>query len=131
MNNKENKKLMIKVNENSFFYKIKRIFKNLFNKKTKGIEDNGFEIERQIVSENNTRNSFIENIKDMSENEETKLMNLQKQFENGQIIEEQLSVQQRFSLSELYDKQIADLRKSNELRKKRLLEYKMKTQMNS
>ncbi len=131
MNNKENKKLMIKVNENSFFYKIKRIFKNLFNKKTKGIEDNGFEIERQIVSENNTRNSFIENIKDMSENEETKLMNLQKQFENGQIIEEQLSEQQRFSLSELYDKQIADLRKSNELRKKRLLEYKMKTQMNS
>lgn len=131
MNNKENKKLMIKVNENSFFYKIKRIFKNLFNKKTKGIEDNGFEIERQVVSENNTRNSFIENIKDMSENEETKLMNLQKQFENGQIIEEQLSEQQRFSLSELYDKQIADLRKSNELRKKRLLEYKMKTQMNS
>ena len=131
MNNKENKKLMIKVNENSFFYKIKRIFKNLFNKKTKGIEDNEFEIERQVVSENNTRNSFMENIKDMAENEETKLMNLQKQFENGQIIEEQLSEQQRFSLSELYDKQIADLRKSNELRKKRLLEYKMKTQMNS
>ena len=131
MNNKENKKLMIKVNENSFFYKIKIIFKNLFNKKTKGIEDNEFEIERQVVSENNTRNSFMENIKDMAENEETKLMNLQKQFENGQIIEEQLSEQQRFSLSELYDKQIADLRKSNELRKKRLLEYKMKTQMNS
>ena len=62
------------------------------------------------------------------ENEETKLLKLQKQYRTGEIKEEELTEEQIYSLGALYDKQIAELRKSNEVRKQRLLEYRRKFQ---
>ena len=78
--------------------------------------------------ENETKKSaFIESIKNI-EDEETKLLKLQKQYRSGEIKEEELTQEQVNSLCALYDKQIANLKKSNEIRKQKLLEYRRKLQ---
>ena len=127
---KENtqEKSLVQVNENSIFYKIKQFFRNLFHKNT--------EFESNVVVEENISNnienetkksSFIESIKNI-EDEETKLLKLQKQYRSGEIKEEELTQEQVNSLCALYDKQIANLKKSNEIRKQKLLEYRRKLQ---
>ena len=127
---KENtqEKSLIQVNENSIFYKIKSFFKNLFKKNNNTI-DNYSVIEEKDRSEkiSNKKDSFLENIKNI-ENEETKLLKIQKQYRSGEIKEEELTEEQVKSLCELYDKKIANLRKSNEIRKQKLLEYRKKLQ---
>ena len=126
---KENtqEKSLVRVNENSIFYKIKSFFRNLFHKNTK--------IEENIVNEENINNNIIEekkseflkSIKNI-ENEETILLKLQKQYRSGEIKEEELTEEQVNSLCALYVKQIANLRKSNKIRKQKLLEYRRKLQ---
>ena len=127
---KENtqEKSLVQVNENSIFYKIKRFFKNLFNK-NKDTTDNSVVIEEtNSSSENeNKKSSFMEFIKNI-EDEETLILKLQKQYRSGEIKEEELTEEQVNSLCALWDKQIANLRKSNEIRKQRLLEYRRKLQ---
>ena len=123
---KENtqEKSLVQVNEKSIFYKIKSFFRNLFSKNIK--------IEENIVSDENTNNNtkieekkskFLESIKNI-ENEETILLKLQKQYRNGEIKEEDLTEEQKKSLNDLYDKQIANLKKSNEFRKNKILQYR-------
>ena len=119
-------KSLVQVNEN-IFYKIKRFFKNLFNKNN-DIIDNYTVVENESTIENeNKKNSFMEAIKNI-ENEEIKLLKLQKQYRSGEIKEEELTEEQVNSLCALYDKQIENLRKSNEIRKQKLLEYRRKLQ---
>ena len=128
MKKKSQEKRLITVNENSIFYKIKTFFKNLFNPRKK--IENVLRVEEavNIKSENqNNIDSFIESIRNI-ENEETKLLKLQQQYRRGEIKEETLTKEQVNALCYLYDKQIANLRKSNEIRKKNLLEYKKKLQ---
>ena len=107
---KENtdEKSLIKINENSIFYKIKQFFKGLFYKKE-------------------PIDKFMEEIKKI-EDGETLLLKIQKKYRSGEIKEEELSDEQVNSLCALYDKQIANLKKSNEIRKQRLLEYRRKMQ---
>ena len=128
MKKNSQEKRLITVNENSIFYKIKTFFKNLFNPRKK--VENVLRVEEavNIKSENqNNIDSFIESIRNI-ENEETKLLKLQQQYRRGVIKEETLTKEQVNALCSLYDKQIANLRKSNEIRKKNLLEYKKKLQ---
>ena len=128
MKKNSQEKRLITVNENSTFYKIKTFFKNLFNPRKK--VENVLRVEEavNIKSENqNNIDSFIESIRNI-ENEETKLLKLQQQYRRGEIKEETLTKEQVNALCSLYDKQIANLRKSNEIRKKNLLEYKKKLQ---
>ena len=128
MKKNSQEKRLITVNENSIFYKIKTFLKNLFNQRKK--VENVLRVEEavNIKSENqNNIDSFIESIRNI-ENEETKLLKLQQQYRRGEIKEETLTKEQVNALCSLYDKQIANLRKSNEIRKKNLLEYKKKLQ---
>ena len=128
MKKNSQEKRLITVNENSIFYKIKTFLKNLFNPRKK--VENVLRVEEavNIKSENqNNIDSFIESIRNI-ENEETKLLKLQQQYRIGEIKEETLTKEQVNALCSLYDKQIANLRKSNEIRKKNLLEYKKKLQ---
>lgn len=128
---KENtqEKSLVQVNENSIFYKIKSFFRNLFHK-DKEIEIN-IPIETisndNIVKNENNKSEFIERLKTI-EDEDTLLLKLQKQYRSGKIKEEDLTEEQKNSLCVLYDRQIADLRKSNEIRKNKLLQYKKKLQ---
>lgn len=125
---KENtqEKSLVQVHENGIFYKIKSFFKNLFNRNTTTNYDIVKE-DKSIVESENTKNAFMESIKNI-ENEETKLLKLQEQYRSGEIKEEELTQEQVSSLCALYDKQIANLRKSNEIRKQKLLEYRRKLQ---
>lgn len=115
---KENtqEKSLVQVNENGIFYKIKSFFKNLFNRNNNTTNYAIVKEDKSIVESENTKNSFMESIKNI-ENEETKLLKLQKQYRSGEIKEEELTQEQVSSLCALYDKQIANLRKSNEIRK--------------
>ncbi len=127
---KENtqEKSLVQVNENSIFYKIKRFVKGLFNKNKEFTDKYAIIEETNTSAENkNIKNSFMESIKNI-EDEETRLLKLQKQYRSGEIKEEELSQEQIKSLCDLYDRQISNLRKSNEIRKQKLLEYRRKLQ---
>ena len=126
---KENtdEKSLLKINENSIFYKIKQFFRNLFHKND--IADNVVtaNVNNSTTADEYKRNSFMEEIKKI-EDEETLLLKLQKKYRTGEIIEEDLTDEQVDSLCKLYDKQIANLKKSNEIRKQKLLEYRRRLQ---
>ena len=127
---KENtqEKSLVQVNENGIFYKIKKFFKNLFNRNANTTNNYAIVKETEsLVANENKKNSFMESIKNI-EDEETKLLKLQKQYRSGEIKEEELSEEQVNSLCKLYDKQIANLKKSNDIRKQKLLEYRRKLQ---
>lgn len=129
---KENtqEKSLIAINENSIFYKIKKFFKNLFSKnKDVNIDYSSVKVPTMINDENKKK-SFVEEIKNI-ETEETKLLKLQKQYRNGEIKEEDLTEEQVSSLCKLYDTQIANLKKSNEIRKQKLAEYRRRLQTDS
>ena len=102
------------------------------------IDKNYYEIAKQRVAETLTeskvnerkKDSFMEEIRKV-EDEETKLLKLQKQYRSGEIKKEDLTEEQIKSLNKLYNKQITNLRKSNEIRKQKLLEYRRKLQTNN
>ena len=125
---KENtqEKSLVQVNENSIFYKIKSFFRNLFHRKQVVNEVNVIENNIEEPTEN-VKNSFMEEIRKI-EDEETKLLKLQKKYRSGEIKGEELSEKQILALGKLYDKQIAELRKYNEREKQKLLEYRRKLQ---
>lgn len=115
------------INTNSFLHKIKKFFANLFYKSdvTESIsQDNN-----KIVKNTIRKNDFEESIK-TTENDETRLLKLQKQFRCGKVKEYELNKIQINSLYELYDKQITNLKKSNEIRKQKLLEYRKRNKEN-
>lgn len=127
---KENtqEKSLVKVNENSIFYKIKSFFKNLIHKSKDSQSDVILEENISSNVESEDKNSaFIKSIRNI-ENEETLILKLQKQFRSGEIKEEDLTEEQVNSLCSLYDIQIANLEKSNRIRKQKLLEYRRKMQ---
>ena len=124
-------KMMVKVNQDNIFYKIKMFFRKLFNKTSSNSNELNDITETTTMSNAKiNKNSFMEDIKNI-ENEETKLLELQRQYRAGEIKEEELTKEQVNALCVLYDKQIENLRKSNETRKQRLLEYRRKLQMNN
>ena len=114
--------LSLKINKNNIFYKIKSFFKNLFYKDRK-IENN-VQIETisndNIAKNENNKSAFIENIK-IIEDENTLLL---KRYIRGEIKKEDLTEEQRKSLYTLYHKQINNFKKSNEIRKNKLLQDK-------
>ncbi len=128
MKHKEQEKSLTAVNENSIFYRIKKFFRNLLyktnNNTNKLIAITGTSTNSSIES---NKNSFMETIKNI-ENGETKLLKLQKQYRSGEIKEGELTEEEVNSLCALYDKQIENLRNSNETRKQKLLEYRRNLQ---
>ena len=118
-------KSLIAVNKKSLFYRIKMFFWGLF----KGKKSTEFEpkTETAQTAENQSssiqKDTFMESIRNI-ENEETKLLKLQKQFDNREIDKNQLSKKQIADLTELYKKQISDLEQSNERRINKIKQYK-------
>ena len=123
MNTEE--KSLVKVNEDSLLSRIKEFFKRLFrrNKIAESIE----EINSVNNAEEDRKEAFMNYIRNI-EDDETKLNNLQKQYRNGEIKEEDLSAEQVNELCALYDRQINNLRKANEMKMQKLLAYRRKLQ---
>lgn len=76
------------------------------------------------------KDDFIKYVKDI-ENEDIKILKLQEQYRNGSMKEEEMTKEQITKLCDLYDKQIAELEKSNNYRKQKLLEYRRKMRKNN
>lgn len=112
-NTQENK--LVEKNENNLLDKIKKFFKNLFNKKRNDV----CEQERTVESKEN--NEFKENIK-LAENSEEELLELQRKFQDGEIVEGELTNEQIDALCELYDRQIAEIQKNIDIVKQRVEE---------
>ena len=120
-------KSLIKVNKKSLFYRIKNFFKNLLKREPK---ESLLQTENTVaVSEkdNEKRNAFMESITNI-ENEETKLLKLQKQYKERKIKAKDLTLEQINSLCALYKNQNEELKKSNKIRKQKLLEYRKRLQ---
>lgn len=71
-----------------------------------------------------SKNSFRQNIKIKEDKEKTRLLNLQEEFSLGKIKEEDISEADIQKLHKLYDEQIEELNKSTENYKKRILEIR-------
>ena len=109
-------KSLITVNENSILYKIKTFFLRLFGKNNNIVNEPQITpIDNNNVQSNKRKDAFMESIRNV-EDEETKLLKLQKQFDNREIDTRQLSRKQIADLTALYKKQINDLEQSNERR---------------
>lgn len=104
----------------SFFGKVKNFFKKIFNKK-----EVNQEVTEEVIENAKQDNDFSDYIK-ITEDEETKLLDLQRRYRKGEIAENDLTDEQIEALSNLYDKQIAELKKSIALREKKIEEYKKK-----
>ena len=116
-------KTLIKINEQSILYKIKAFIKKLFTRKSKIKSVLG---ENLNNTETNPKEKFMDYIKN-TEDDDIILLQLQKQYQLGEVKEEELSKEQIDSLYSLYDRQIEVLIKANQLTLNRLLAYKNKS----
>lgn len=130
MNNNEENKSLMAVKEQSIFQKIKNFFKRIFWKEDISINTTPVQNIEENRVPTNSRISFPETIK-IIEDEDTKLLKLQKQYRSGQIKESDMSQEQIDSLCNLYDRQIANLEKANQKRKEKILLYRRKLQTNN
>ncbi len=115
-------KNLIEKKESGFFGKIKSFFRNLFC--IKNNENTVIEKENNNVKENNDFKEYIKT----TEDEDTKLLELQRKYRNGEIGENDLTDEQIDDLCDLYDKQIAELKKAIEIKEQKITNHKLKKQ---
>lgn len=123
MKNKKDR-VLIKINENIIFYKIKEIINKIFNR---NMYINYNVHKESDLGQSKEKGNFLGDIKNI-ENEETKLLTLQKQYRNGQLKEENLTQEQIKLLCDLYDRQISNLKKANKNKKNKILQYRRNLQ---
>lgn len=117
MKNPTNEKALTVVNQNSFLKNVKTFFKNLFKHRVDSTKHKPIQVQENPVS--------LESVKTIKD-EETLLLKLQKDFDNYQIDAHDLTQEQQIALINLYEKQIKQIKKSNELQKSKLLQYRKK-----
>lgn len=117
MGNHSEEKSLIVLKEASIFSRIKTFLIRFF--RGKKITQNEPQIDtidnNEMETSINQKTAFMESIRNV-ENEETKLLKLQKQFDSGEIDRSALTKEQIADLTALYKKQISDLEQSNERR---------------
>jgi len=125
MNKKVETTNLMETKEIGIWSKIKNFFKKVFYKKNESVEfktiNESVEEKTNIklIVDSTINNGFIQD----NNNE---LRELQSKYRKGEIKESDLTKEQIKQLSDLYDKQIKELRASNEVRKQRLLKYREK-----
>lgn len=118
--NTQEKKLM-KKNENSIVYKIKKFFIKLFNKKDISVEEH----EEQQASMRKDNSSFKVNMK-VEELNDAKVLELQQKYRKGEINLKELTNEEIDKLCELYDEQICEIQKKIESKRSIIEEYQKK-----
>ena len=120
-----NTELLIEIKEQGIWGKVKSFFKRLFYKPNE-VENISVKIDdtskRQVSKKVEKSMNFIQG-------QDVELLELQKKYKEGEIKEANMTEEQIKSLCDLYDKQISELRASNEARKQRLLKYREKMNM--
>ena len=109
----KNNKLIIY--KNGIFNKICNFLKNIFSKKKV--------LSSEIVKVNNYNNdSFIQNIQIKENKEESRLIQLKQQYEQGEIDEEDISDKDIDNLCKLYEKETDELNADTERRKNHIVQ---------
>lgn len=93
----------------SFFDKIKNFFFRLFKKSSDNIEK---EQETLTQQSNVEKDMFKNNILIKQDEEELKLLELQKAYKSGKILEENISQEDKEKLIDLYKKQNLELKET-------------------
>jgi len=129
MNNMTKNNSLIEVSNNSIFFRIKNFFMNLFRKnKVVEMQQENIIMEKPQEVYIQPKRSLMEDIKGIS-SEEMTLLELQRKYKSGEITEEEMTPEQVQALCDLYDQQNDKLRRSNEYRKQKIMEYR-NSQMN-
>lgn len=120
---------LIPIKEN-IFDKIKKFFTNLFNRNM--VEDYEIETSEDIVeNQQQIKNSiFAENIK-VKETEEQKLLKLQRLIREKRISEQDLSIEERDKIRNLYNLQIQNLKKSIMQKRNKIMKIKYEQERKS
>jgi len=121
--NTQEKNLIEKKDKVSLFGKIKNFFKKLFSKKQVEVDKDGVNEVKEV------NNEFKEYIK-ITEDEETKLLELQNRYRRGEIGENDLTEEQIDALCDLYDRQIEELKKSIKIKEEKIAERNKRKQSN-
>lgn len=101
----------------SIFTKISNFFKKLFFKEKNEVLQ---ESNEQTIQNKQPKEYFIENITIKADEEEKRLKNLQLQYDNGEIDEEDISEEDMDKLIEMYEKETEKLNADTEMRKKHI-----------
>ncbi len=123
-------KSLVTIEKNGFLQKIKLFFKSLFKKEK---IENTNEIINESINENINEN-FDDNINTIEENSSFKdefknkqsIMDMQKEYESGNLLEENMSEEDKQKLLELYQEQIDTLNSNIIEYKNSLRNYKEK-----
>lgn len=105
MNNK-----LIPYKEN-IFTKISNFFKKLFFRKKEYIEES---VDEKTIYNIQQKENFVENIVIKENEKEKRLKELQLQYDNGEIDEEDISDEDMDRLIEMYEKETEELNKETE-----------------
>ncbi len=105
MNNK-----LIPYKEN-IFIKISNFFKKLFFRKKEYIEES---VDEKTIYNIQQKENFVENIVIKENEKEKRLKELQLQYDNGEIDEEDISDEDMDRLIEMYEKETEELNKETE-----------------
>lgn len=113
---------LMPIKEN-IFDRIKNYFKNLFNRNT--VEDYEIETSEDIIENQlQIKNSiFADNIK-VEETEEQKLLKLQRLIREKRISEQDLTIEDRNKLRNLYNLQIQNLKRSILQKRNKIMKIK-------
>lgn len=122
MKDNTREKNLIERNEDNIFGKIKNFFKNLFGKEDIKInnivsDDMEMEMEKSEYFRSDMRNIDID---------ENNIFELQRRYQKGEVADNDLTQEQINALCQLYDSQIADLKRSISAKEKQLAKYKKK-----
>lgn len=120
MKDNTQEKNLIEKNENNIFGKIKNFFRKIFGKKEDSVNNNA---EKIINNETEKNEEFREYIR-RTEDEETKILELQRRYRRGEIADKDLTQEQINSLCLLYDRQIEDLKRTIEAKEQQISKYK-------
>jgi len=108
------------VKEKGVMKKIVKFFRKLFHRNKYDYYEY---VKMKYEKSKAQRNRVIENINNIQD-EETKILKLQKDYNEGLITSADLSLTQIKQLCDWYDKEIENLRKINQFKKQKLVEYK-------
>jgi len=119
----------ITVVKETFFDKIKKIFKNLFSGTKK--EELTKEINTDTIQiDNKQKEEFIKNIKIEENKEKQRLIKLQTMIRNKEIDEKEISKEDEIKLRKLYEIQINNLNRTIEEHRKAIVKIKNKLSTN-
>ena len=120
MKNNTQEKNLIERNEENIFAKIKNFFKGLFGKK---VEEVNNVVNEDIEMEMEKSEAFRSDIRNI-EVEEKNIFELQRRYRKGEIADNDLTQEQINALCQLYDSQIADLKRNISAKERQLAKYK-------